>query len=137
MYKYIFVLIIAAAFISCNNQSKNEPPKDNRISLQRDTINVVKPTDTLVIFESTCRGCAYEGSTNFSIDDSLGVVKLTNVITTDNNSPDMAGGSVSKQLVIVPLKAGTTTFRMYKFWSETKTAKDSANSVMYTVTVKN
>ena len=91
----------------------------------------------MVIYESTCRGCAYEGSTNFGISDSLGIVKLDNVITTDNSSPDMAGGSISKDLILVPLKTGTTAFKLYKFWEQVATAKDSARFTTYTVEVKN
>ncbi|MBK8311990.1 MAG: hypothetical protein IPL04_14870 [Chitinophagaceae bacterium] len=55
-------------------------------------------TDTLVIYESTCRGCAFEGSTNFEISDSLGIIKLYDIITEDNNPSDMDGGSISKTL---------------------------------------
>ena len=72
--------------------------------------------DTLVIYESTCRGCAYESSTAFAIKDSFDIVKLLTVETQDNNSQDMAGGNVSKNLILVPVKTGKTVLKMYKFW---------------------
>ena len=142
MKKLIFIPVLFFAFASCTNSKKEKEVvkatiEDNRISLRSDTINLVKMTDTMVIYESTCRGCAYEGSTNFGISDSLGIVKLDNVITTDNSSPDMAGGSISKDLILVPLKTGTTAFKLYKFWEQVATAKDSARFTTYTVEVKN
>ena len=133
MKKLIFIPVLFFAFASCTNSKKEKEVvkatiEDNRISLHSDTINVVKLTDTLVIYESTCRGCAYEGSTNFSISDSLGIVKLNNVITTDNSSPDMAGGSISKTLVLIPIKAGLTTVKMYKSYGYARAESDSINS---------
>ena len=105
--------------------------------LLTDTLNVVKLSDTLVIYESTCRGCAYEGSTHFDISDSLGLVKLLNVVTIDNSSPDMAGGSISKDLILIPLKTGAATIKLYKFWEEQTTAKDSARFTSYKIEVRN
>ena len=49
----------------------------------------------------------------------------------------MAGGSISKDLILVPLKTGTTAFKLYKFWEQVATAKDSARFTTYTVEVKN
>lgn len=142
MKKITFIPVLFFAFASCTNSKKEkeavkETIEDNRISLRSDTVNLVKMTDTMVIYESTCRGCAYEGSTNFDISDSLGVVKLDNVITTDNSSPDMAGGSISKTLVLIPVKAGLTRIKMYKFWTQEKNAKDSARFTSYTIEVRN
>ena len=144
MKKIFYIQLLIFIFISCSDSKKEKKKEketiveDNRISLWSDTVNVVKLTDTMVIFESTCRGCAYEGSTNFSISDSLGIVKLDNVSTApDNNSPDMAGGSISKTLVLVPVKTGTTTIKKYKFWKEEKKKEDSANFSSYTIKVIN
>jgi hypothetical protein len=132
---FIFTALLA---IACTTK-KNNPAieKDNRISLHSDTLNVVKLTDTLVIYESTCRGCAYEQSTHFGISDSLGIIKLLLVETADNNSPDMAGGNISKDLILVPVKAGVTAIKLYKFWKEEATAKDSANFTLYKIEVQN
>ncbi|MDZ4792769.1 MAG: hypothetical protein SGI83_00685 [Bacteroidota bacterium] len=142
MKKITIIPVLFFAFASCTNAKKEkevikETKEDNRISLRSDTVNLVKMTDTMVIFESTCRGCAYEASTNFGISDSLGIVKLENIITTDISSPDMAGGSISKTLVLLPVKTGVTTIKMYKFWSEEKKAADSARFTSYAIEVKN
>jgi hypothetical protein len=138
MKKITVLPLLAIILICCTNPKKEVGDiKDKRISLHADTINVVKLTDTLVIYESTCRGCAYEQSTHFDISDSLGVIKLLHVETTDNNSSDMAGGNISKDLVLIPLKAGATTIKLYKFWKEEATAKDSANFTSYKIQVQN
>lgn len=138
MKRSLFFLGIIGFFISCkNNKKETVPEKDNRIALRTNTVNIVKMSDTLIIYESTCRGCAYEGSTHFSISDSLEIIKLSDVKTIDNNSPDVNGGNVSKHLLLIPLKTGTTTIRLYKFWDEKETAKDSAHSRPYTIEVRN
>jgi len=137
--KLIFFPFLALLLITaCNNEEqKDEAKKDNKISLRSDTINVVTLSDTLVIHESTCRGCAYENSTSFDIGDSLNLIKLQSIVTTDNNSPDMAGGNISKKLILVPVKAGTTTIKLYKFWKEPATAADSAKFIPYSIEVRN
>ena len=137
MKRPMLLSVASVLLLCCNNGSEKEAAQDNRIYLRTDTLNVVKLTDTMVIYESTCRGCAYEGSTKFSVEDSLGVVKLQNIITSDGNSPDVAGGNISKVLVIVPQKAGTTSFKMYKFLDERTIAEDSAFFKRYHVEVKN
>lgn len=137
--KNIFLLFITSIIVfSCTNnttEDKKEIP-DNRIALRTDTLNTVKLSDTLVIFESTCRGCAYEASTNFDIADSMHIIKMTGIVTTDNSPSDMAGGSISKDIVLVPEKTGATVIKMYKFWSQQKTAKDSARFTSYKIEVK-
>ncbi|MEO5948360.1 MAG: hypothetical protein ABIP79_16195 [Chitinophagaceae bacterium] len=138
MKNLILVIFSALFIVSCTDNKREDAIKDdNRIALHTDTLNVVKLTDTLVIYESTCRGCAYEGSTNFEISDTLGLIKLYNVITEDNNPSDMDGGSISKTLVLVPTKIGTTTFKLYKFWKQERTAEDSARFSSYSIEVKN
>ena len=134
MNKFFFTALIIILFISCTNNTKDVI--DNKIALRTDTINIVKLTDTLVIYENTCHGCAYERSTNFAISDSMNIIKLTGVITTDNNSPDMNGGSVSKDLILVPVKPGITIIKLYKFLSQEKTAEDSARFASYKIEVK-
>ena len=137
--KNLILVIVSALFIlSCtNNKKEKEIENDNRIALHTDTLNVVKLADTLVIYESTCRGCAFEGSTSFEISDSLGIIKLYDIITEDNNPSDMDGGSISKTLVLVPTKIGTTTFKLYKFWKQERTAEDSVRFSSYSIEVKN
>lgn len=135
MIRILFFALVSTAFVCCNNNSR-EVIEDNRIALQTDTLNIVKLTDTLVIYQATCRGCAYERSTNFAISDSMDIIKLTDVITTDNSPADMDGGSISKDLVLVPQKTGITNIKLYKFWKQEKTAEDSARFTLYKIEVK-
>ncbi|HWR33372.1 MAG TPA: hypothetical protein VN451_07600, partial [Chitinophagaceae bacterium] len=130
--------IVLFALTACNNsQTNRETHLDKRISLRADTLNVVSMTDTLVIFESVCRGCAYEASTEFSISDSLGIIKLVHIESYDNNPPETDGGQINKNLILLPEKPGTTTIKMYKFWEQPYTAEDSALFTSYTIKVKN
>lgn len=136
MKKILVLLCPAFCLFSCTNQAKEkEEVTDNRIALRTDTLNVVKLTDTLVIYESTCRGCAYETSTSFAISDSMNIVKLADIITTDNSPADMDGGSIRKDLVLVPQKTGIARIKLYKFWKQEKTAEDSARFATYTIEV--
>src|SRR5450432_1386644 len=137
--KKLFLFPVDVVFLLCCTNAKKEitGTKNNKVMLRTDTINVVKLTDTLVIYESTCRGCAYQQSTHFDISDSLGAIKLVDIITTDNSSPDMAGGSISKDLILVPLKTGSVTMKLYKFWKEQTTAEDSAGFTTYKIEVRN
>jgi hypothetical protein len=135
MKTFFLIISFAIALFSCSN--KETEVKDNKISLHSDTLNVVKLTDTLVIYESTCRGCKYETSTDFGISDSMNIIKLYDIFTADNNSKDMSGGSISKDLILVPLKTGVTKIKLYKFWTMDKTAKDSAAFTTYNIEVKN
>lgn len=135
MNKIFFIVLISIVAASCNNNAK-DIIADNRIALRADTINIVKLTDTLVIYESTCRGCAYERSTNFLVEDSMNIIKLVDIITTDNSPADMDGGSISKDLILVPQKTGTTIIKLYKFWKLEKTAEDSARFTSYKIEVK-
>ena len=135
MNKIFFIFFVSLIIVSCNNNLKNVVA-DNRVALRTDTLNIVKLTDTLVIYESTCRGCAYERSTNFAISDSMDLIKLADIVTTDNSPADMDGGSVSKDLVLVPQKTGITNMKLYKFWSQERTAKDSARFTTYKIEVK-
>lgn len=138
MKKLLLFPVAVVFFLSCSNNKKKEPvSKNTRVALYSDIVNVAKLTDTLVIYESTCRGCAYETSTHFSISDSLGIVKLSDVITTDNNSANVDGGSISKDLILLPLRTGSTTIKLYKFWKAEETAEDSAKFTSYKIEVQN
>ena len=136
MIRIAILFVITGLFTSCSNDKK-ETIAEKRIVLRSDTINLVKLSDTLLIQESTCRGCAYENSTDFEIADSLGIIGLNSIVTTDNSPANVEGGSISKLLVLVPLKTGRTTFKLYKFWDQERDRQDSANAISYTVDVKN
>jgi hypothetical protein len=134
MKKIFLSVLLSIGIISCNNYSINVD--DKKVSLRADTINVVKLTDTLVIYQSICRGCEFEKSANFAISDSLNMLKLVDVITTDNNPAGMDGGNINKDLILVPVKTGKTIFKLYKFWTQEKTAADSAGFASYKIEVK-
>lgn len=133
MKTFVFTAMTVLLF-SCNSKEP-EAIKDTKISLRSDTINVVKPSDTLVIYEGTCRGCAYENSTMFEIEDSLNIIKLSKIVTTDNNSSEMNGGNIGKQLILVPQKTGTTTIKLFKYYKPEE--KDSTHFRTYTIQVQN
>ena len=139
MKKVLALVVVVSFFFNCiNKKNKEAEQKDTKVSLRSDTLNVVKLGDTLIIYESTCRGCAYESSTAFAIKDSFDIVKLLRVETTDNNSPDMAGGSVSKNLILIPAKSGMTTLKMYKFWKGVPSImNDSLPFTPYQIEVRN
>ncbi len=130
------ILMALLLLASCsNNENREATAQNNWISLRADSINAVKLTDTLVIYESVCRGCAYEGTTRFSISDSLEIIKQADLISTDNNSPDAAGGSVSKDIVLIPVRTGFTTIKVFKILSPNTAKEDSARFVTYTIHV--
>ena len=139
MKKILVFTAIVFIFFNCTGNKKEKViQNDSKVSLRTDTLNVVKLTDTLVIFESTCRGCAYESSTAFAIKDSLDIIKLSDVETSDNNSSDMAGGSISKNLILVPVKTGSTILKMYKFWNGVPSnMNDSLPFTSYTIEIQN
>ncbi len=139
MKNFLAFVVIVGFFFNCINKKKKEAvQKDTKVLLRTDTLNVVKLGDTLIIYESTCRGCAYESSTAFAIKDSFDIVKLLTVETSDNNSPDMNGGSISKNLILVPAKTGKTIFKMYKFWKGVPSdMNDSLPFTPYQIEVRN
>lgn len=139
MKKICLLPVILFFLLSCTNAKKEiVESKETKVMLRADTINVVKLTDTLVIYESTCRGCAYESSTAFAVKDSLELVKLLTVETVDNSSPDMTGGSISKNLILVPVKAGSTIVKMYKFWKGVPSSiNDSLPFTSYKIEIRN
>jgi len=147
MKKIVYSLLLLGLLPSCKEKS-NEPaepvqpvsgknPVYQRVELRSDTLNRVKLTDTLVIYESVCRGCAYENSATFGIDDSLQLVELYNIETADNNPPDMDGGSLQKYILLVPKKTGTTRFRFYSFLKKPLTAEDSTRFTEYNLEIQN
>lgn len=130
-----FIGIIAG----CKNykQDTNASLKNNWIMLRSDTMNLVRISDTMIIIESACRGCVYEATTSFSISDSMGMLELSHIETLDHNSPEMAGGSISKNLILVPKKNGKTVIKVYKFLRQPINKEDSSNCTNYSIEVKN
>ena len=139
MKNFLALVVIVGFFFNCiNKKNKEAEQKNTKVSLRTDTLNVVKLGDTLIIYENTCRGCAYESSTGFAIKDSFDMVKLVAVETHDNNSTDMAGGSVSKNLILVPARTGKTILKMYKFWQGVPSdMNDSLPFTPYQIEIRN
>ena len=138
MKKLSLLLVTAIMLLSCAEKRNEEEKKDTQVYLQKDIVNVVKLSDTLVIAESTCRGCAYESSTAFAIKDSLQIVKFDGVETHDTNPEGMSGGNISKLLVLVPIKTGNTNIKMYKFWKGVPSEiNDSFPFTHYKIEVRN
>ena len=139
MKKIYLLPFILFFLLSCTNAKENTiESKETKVMLRADTINIVRLTDTLVIYESTCRGCAYESSTAFAIKDSLEIVKLLSIETIDNNPANIAGGNISKNLILVPVKAGATIVKMYKFWKGVPSSmNDSLTFTPYKIEIRN
>jgi len=141
MYKPIVSLLICCSLFACSNKKKEpvkeETTENNYLMLRSDTVNVVKTTDTLLVSESTCRGCAYETSTEFGVTDSMDIVKIEHVYTADNSPADMNGGSISKDIILTIAKPGLTKIRLYKFWKHPETAADSTLFTIYTIDARN
>lgn len=82
MKKVLYIILASGLLMSCNTGKKEKSSPDqplpaySRVELRSDTLNLVKRTDTLVIDQSVCIGCAYEESASFSVHDSLGLVEL-------------------------------------------------------------
>lgn len=138
MYKLNLLAFFLMLLFSCIDKKNPQPGNNlNRIVLNSDSVNLVKVTDTLLIQEGTCRGCEYEKSTHFAISDSLGIIKLLHVVTTDNSPSNTDGGSIQKDLILVPQKTGSTVIKVYKFWEENETAEDSSKFTLYSIKVQN
>ena len=135
MIRSILLIIAGVIALGCNSGDKTKDK--NKIYLSKDKLNIAKLTDTLVINENTCRGCAYEYSTHFDIDDSLKIIKLDKIVTTDNNRSDVAGGTVNKDLFLVPVKLGSTKVKLYKYYNQKATAGDSSHYSVYSIEIKN
>jgi hypothetical protein len=140
MKRIIYSLLFIGLLPACKEKNKKPVQSDNpvyqRVELRGDTLNRVKLTDTLVIYTSVCRGCQYENSASFSIDDSLQLVELYNIETADNNPPDMDGGSLQKHILLVPKKTGITRFKLYSFLEQPPTAEDSTRFSEYNIEIQ-
>lgn len=131
---FLFLFLIGAGISTCkSNDSRFEERFQKMKELRQDTVNVVKLSDTLIIFEGTCRGCQYEH--DFFIKDTADIISLVSIDTKDYNSPDVDGGSMDKNIILKPLKTGKTTFKLYKFFGPERSAEDSARAINYPVEV--
>lgn len=130
------LIVFALLIFSCTN-SKNKDQDKNKVYLSAGKLNTAKLTDTLVINESTCKGCDSEYSTHFDVSDSLGIVTLERIQTTDNNdSSKEQGATVKKDLFLVPVKTGKTQIKLYRYYGTRATAQDSMRFTVYNVEIK-
>jgi len=129
--KKIVCIVACALVFSCHapDQAKDK----NKVYLKPNQLTIAKRTDTLVISENTCKGCAYEYATHFDVEDSLGMTKLDRIVTTDNDR----SGTVNKDLFLVPVKTGRTSIKLYKYYHQKPTAEDSAQGAVYSIEIKN
>ncbi len=109
----IIILAAVAGFLSsCND--KTGAAQNNYKSLSATKINTVGMLDTMVIHEKLCRGCPAENTTDFDIRDTGNVVELFSIKTTDDHSGKEDSNHISKEIILIPLKKGSTTFKFFK-----------------------
>lgn len=135
MYSIVLLFFV----FSCHENSNANKKKYNHFTeLQKDSVNVVKLGDSLVIFEGTCRGCEYEESTTFEIEDPEGLMVLERVETVDYSHSNVDGGSISKTLILTSQKTGNTQLKVFKFYDpddEELKSKDALHFVSYKIKV--
>ncbi len=137
MTKFLTILLVILV-TGCNNAKQETPAKQSDLVIMTPQgMNQARMNDTLVIYEKVCRGCAYEESTHFEIEDSLNLVKIVKIETIDNNSPDMDGGSIDKHIFLAPVKPGETKLKLFKFNTETPSTEDSLVFTYYKIKIIN
>src|SRR5574337_1182165 len=98
MTKYLMTVLILMTF-GCNNTSQKTTTKSSDlIIMSPQGKNLAQMNDSLVIYETVCRGCEYEKSTHFEISDSMNLVKIVKIETLDHNSPGTEGGFMDKHI---------------------------------------
>ena len=131
----IFISICAVIFFYDYFTHKSVEKNSHYILLSADKVNKVKINDTLLIAESTCRGCEYEHSTRFDVTDSMDLLKLIRIETTDNSPDNMDGGSIDKDLILIPVKTGNTIIKQYRFYGEEISKADSSKYKSYNIQI--
>jgi len=109
--------------------------RKDHIVLSENGINKVSMRDSLWVEAFTCRGCAYEHSTSFDVDDPARLVKLVSIKTANDKSTNTDGGSINKTLILVPTRTGKTTLKVYRFY-DTKQQQDSSDFKSYDIEIK-
>lgn len=131
----LFISVCAAVFFYDYFINKAVEKNSHYILLSADKVNKVKISDTLLIAESTCRGCEYEHSTRFDVTDSMAIIKLIRIETTDINPDNMDGGSINKDLILIPVKTGNTIIKQYRFYSNNTNKDDSSKYKSFNIQV--
>jgi hypothetical protein len=136
MTKFIIVVFVLIA-LSCNNSDQKKPAKISDLIIMTPLgKNLAQMNDSLVIYETVCRGCDYEKSTHFEIADSMDLVKVVKIETLNYNASGTEGGSIDKHIYMVPVKPGHTKIKLYKFNTETPAAEDSLAFTYYDIEIK-
>ncbi len=128
--------LLAIMLIAC--ESDIEKRYKNMVSLRQDTLNVVHLNDSLVVYSGICRGCEYQFTVEFSAHDTAGIISFVELQTIDDNPPDMAGGSLYKNLIFAPQQEGNTLLNVYRFLNPRDsilTMEDSAMVQTYSIKI--
>lgn len=135
--KQFITIACICILAACNNKAETpEEAPSNLVIMTAAGKNTAGLNDTLVIYENVCRGCAYENSTQFDIEDSMQLVTLQKIETIDNNPADMDGGTIDKHIYLVPVKTGITKLKLYKLSTQDHTAADSLSFTVYDLEIK-
>lgn len=136
MTKFFMIIFIVIAS-GCNDPGQKKPAKTSGLIIMTPLgKNLAQMNDTLVIYETVCRGCEYEKSTHFEIADSMNLVQTVKTVMLDYNAPGTEGGSIDKHIYMVPVKPGHTKIKLYKFNTETPTSEDSLTFTYYDIEIK-
>jgi hypothetical protein len=134
MKRSIQLILILFLVFSCETQdSQLKKTTGKRIILNPYYDNVAKLNDTLIISESTFRNCEYEELTDLKIEDSLNLIKLGEIVSTEHKSPNRKRTTIGKDLLLVPVEKGITTIKLYRFYKQEVFARDTG---FYTITIQ-
>lgn len=133
-----FLMLTGILLVAGCNTGKTKTPalSSDLIIMSPLSVNTGGMDDTLVIYESVCRGCEYEESTQFVLADSMNLVRVVKTETQDHNDPDTDGGSIDKHIFLVPVKPGKTKLKLFKFNTDSRTADDSLAFTYYELEIK-
>jgi hypothetical protein len=140
MRNYSLFIIIFACYtlLSCKNQETIKHDKVNGITLQSDSLNIVKLTDSLVIYETLCGGCNDDTMrASFDIQDSEGLLKAQEERTVSDRRPGKEDNPVLKTFILVPLNTGSTKLSVSKYWHQPGATEDSESHKEYLIEIRN
>jgi hypothetical protein len=125
-----FITLLTVFTISCNS-----PHKGKKVVLTvGHRTNSARLGDTLLIYETACKGCPDERSTHFKIVESENIVKLDRITTDDDN---FTGGSITKRIYLIPIKRGKTKLELYKIRGDQPTEMELTVHDVYNIEIKN
>ena len=132
---WLFTICAISLAVSCKNQSATEKKTGKRVVLRRFFVNTAGMYDTLVISQTTCRGCGYEQLTDMKVEDNLGLIKAETIESYDWRRSNGNGIEVRRDLLLLPVKTGdSTTLMFYRYYDDSHIARDT---MAYLVTIQN